>query len=121
VGKQWAATLVIGALLAGACSAAKAASDGESPGHPGVVLTTPTARPSPTTTATTVPAYSFDNSVPPPPLLNTGTDYVAIIKSLQAYGDWTTSHLPDPKLVDRFVARGTQLSSAYVKTLTILH
>jgi hypothetical protein len=112
---------VVGALLAGACGTSKSDSRGEMPGHPGVVLTTPTTRPAPTTTSTTVPAYSFDDSVPPPKLVNTGTDYVAILKSLDAYSNWLAAHRPRPALVDAFVAAGTRLHDSYVKTLTALH
>jgi hypothetical protein len=120
VGKQWAAFLAVGALVAGACGTSKSDARGETPSHPGVVLTTPTTRSSSTTTSTTVPAYSFDDSVPPPKLVNTGTEYVAILKSLLDYGDWTTAYEPSPDVVDRFITPGTKLHAAYVKTLTTL-
>ncbi len=50
-------------------------------------------------TTTTTPPYSFDGSVPPPDLLNTGTDYVAIFESLAGYRSWLVRHNPDPTLV----------------------
>jgi hypothetical protein len=122
VGKQWAAVLVVGALLAGACGTSKSnSSGGQAPIHPGVALATPTTRRAPrTTTPTTVPAFSFDNSVPPPKLINTGTNYVAILKSLDAYSNWLAAHRPEPALVDAFVASGTRLHDSYVQTLTTL-
>jgi hypothetical protein len=115
VGKKRAALLVAGALLVGACGGTKSAStDGPSAASP------TTHRAHPTTTTTVSPPYSFDDSVPPPPLVNTGTNYIAILKSLEAYGDWTTAHRPDPTLVSRFVAAGTKLYDAYLRTLTKL-
>jgi hypothetical protein len=62
--------------------------------------------PSPSTTST--PAYSFDDSVPPPELINTGTDYVAILESLNRYAYWLDAHHPDPALVSTIVATGTK-------------
>jgi hypothetical protein len=86
-----------------------------------VVLTTPTTHRAPTTTTpTTVPTFSFDDSVPPPKLVNTGTDYVAILKSLEAYGNWIGAHRPDPRLAQTTVARGTALLDAYVHDITVL-
>lgn len=80
---------------------------------------TTTVRPQATTT-TTVPEFSFDDSVPPPKLVNTGTNYPAILESLEAYGNWTVAHHPDATLTDRFVARGTALSRAYLDILASL-
>jgi hypothetical protein len=62
--------------------------------------------PSPSTTST--PEYSFDDSVPPPELINTGTDYVAILESLNRYAYWLDAHHPDPALVSTIVATGTK-------------
>jgi hypothetical protein len=112
---------LVGALLAGACGTSSSDAQGKTPSDPGVARTTPTTRRAPTTTTpTTVPAYSFDNSVPPPKLVNTGNDYIAILKSLDAYSNWLAAHRPDPELVDAFVAAGTRLHDSYVKTLTAL-
>ncbi len=77
-------------------------------------------RPAPTTTTST-PEFSFDDSVPPPKLVNTGTNYVAILKSLEAYGNWTAAHRPDPSLPKGFVSGGTDLMNGYTKLLTMLH
>ncbi len=104
-----------GAVFAGACGGAGSKSTGTKPAHPGVVLTTPTSRPPSTTT--TVPAYSFDDSVPPPRLINTGTDYVAILKSLSAYGNWLAAHHPDPALVANIVAPGTRQRELFSRDL----
>lgn len=72
------------------------------------------------TTTTTMPEFSFDDSVPPPELINTGTDYVAILKSLESYGNWLAAHRPDRSLVAGFVAGGTKLFRSYLDVLTIL-
>ncbi len=68
--------------------------------------TTPPA-PDPTTT-TTVPLYSFDNSVPPPKLINTGTDYKKIVKSLLDYSSWMVGHHPTRDAVDTIAAPGSR-------------
>ncbi len=62
------------------------------------VATTTTAAPTTSTVPTpptTPPPYSFDGSVPAPPLINTGNDYAAIFESLDAYGGWLLAHNPD--------------------------
>lgn len=91
--------------------------------------TATTGRPRATTTTTTTrtpppefgfPAFSFDESVPPPKLVNTGTDYVAILKSLVEYGNWLGGHRPNPALTASIVARGTKLYDLYVQDLTRL-
>jgi hypothetical protein len=121
VGKHRAAFLIASALLATACGTSKSATPGTTPTHPGAVLTTPTTLRAPTTsTTTTTPAYSFDDSVPPPKLINTGTNYVAILKSLEDYSNWLAAHRPDPSLVDSFVAAGTRLHDSYVRSLAAL-
>ena len=113
--------LVVGALFAGACGTTKSDARAETPVHPGVIPRTPSTQPPPRTTpSTSVPAYSFDGSVPPPKLVNTGTDYVAILKSLDTYGNWLAAHRPDPTLVGDVIAGGTRLHNSYVETLTAL-
>ena len=84
--------------------------------------TTGRPRATTTTTATTTPPpeFSFDESVPPPKLVNTGTDYVAILKSLVEYGNWLGAHRPNPTLTASIVARGTKLYDLYVQDLTRL-
>lgn len=52
-----------------------------------------------TTVAAEAPPYSFDGSVPPPPLVNTGTDYEAIYRSLEAYSKWLFAHEPSEALL----------------------
>jgi hypothetical protein len=65
------------------------------------------------TTSTTVakprPLYSFDNSVPPPELLNTGTDYPRIAESLLAYSDWVLAHQPTDSALHEAVAVGSSI------------
>src|SRR5262249_24203671 len=53
-------------------------------------------------------------------LINTGTNYVAILKSLDAYSNWLAAFRPNPAFVDAFVASGTRLHDSYVRTLTAL-
>jgi len=101
--------LVVGALFAGACGTTKSDARAETPVHPGVIPRTPSTQPPPRTTpSTSVPAYSFDGSVPPPKLVNTGTDYVAILKSIESYGNWLAAYHPDPSLVHNIIAAGTR-------------
>lgn len=53
-----------------------------------------------------VPTFSFDDSVPPPKVVDTGTDYVAILKSFRLYGNWLAAYRPDPTLIPRFLVPG---------------
>jgi hypothetical protein len=76
-------------------------------------LVVPTTSTSAVTTTTTVPPYSFDGSVPPPPLVNTGRDFDAVYRSLDAYTHWLYAHMPDPDLVVEVAATGTRLSATY--------
>jgi hypothetical protein len=66
------------------------------------------------------PEFSFDESVPPPKLVNTGTDYVAILKSLGAYGNWLAAHRPEPARVSTIIAAGTTLHDRFAGDLTRL-
>ncbi len=92
VGKRATGVLVAGILVIGACSGGSATTSAPTtkPGSAGA----PGSTVAPTTT-TTMPEFSFDDSVPPPELINTGTDYVAILKSLESYGNWLAAHRPD--------------------------
>lgn len=74
----------------------------------------------PSTATTKSAEYSFDDSVPPPRLVNTGNDYAAILKSLGEYGSWLGAHRPDPALASAIVARGTTLHDLYVQDITRL-
>ena len=71
-------------------------------------ISTPAA-PATTTTTTAAPrrAPGFADGVPAPHVVDRGRDYVAIARSLVAYGRWLEWHDPDPALVD---ARTQQLS-----------
>jgi hypothetical protein len=73
-----------------------------------------------TTTTTVPPPYSFDGSVPPPPLINTGTDYEAIYRSLSAYARWAESHDPNPGVGDEVYVKGTETYDGYVRDLQVL-
>jgi hypothetical protein len=142
VGKGGTSVLVAGVITLGACASSHRASS------PGATLSQ-TADPAPTTTATgdqrsrpastarprpvpapttttasttpgPVPAFSFDQSVPPPRIVNTGTDYVAILESLERYGNWLGAHRPDPALALTTVTPGTQLLANYTHDLVNL-
>jgi hypothetical protein len=73
-------------------------------------------RPKPTASPTTAPAATIDLSkpipggslhgTPRPPLENTGDDYVAIFKSLDANIRWLTEN-PDPTVVSEIYVPGT--------------
>jgi len=99
---SWVSFTLCAVLLAG-CGAGSHAAAEESDGLP---TATSTTAPAPTTT-TVPPPYSFDGSVPPPPLLNTGTDYAAIYRSLSAYATWLLAHHPEPDLVREAYVVGT--------------
>jgi hypothetical protein len=118
VGKPGLICIIVGVVAMSACSSAKSAAT-DAPTSAAVRVTTTTVHPRATTTTST-PDFSFDDSVPPPKLVNTGKNYVAILKSLEAYGSWTIAHRPDPALLNGFVASGTKLREAYVKLFTSL-
>jgi hypothetical protein len=109
--------LVLGGLLATACGEADASADAsdraEKPKPPAAEAKT-------TTTTAPPPPYSFDGSVPPPPLVNTGTDYEAIYRSLSAWKTWAESHSPDPAVADEIYAAGTATHTRFVNDLEIL-
>ena len=73
-----------------------------------------------TTTTTTVPPFSLDGSVPPPPLLDTGTDHAEIFRSLIGYRAWLIRHDPDPGLLDEAYVAGTEAFTDMTRTLRLL-
>ncbi|MGQ0826048.1 MAG: hypothetical protein ACT4OX_13640 [Actinomycetota bacterium] len=120
--RGWA--IALGLALAAGCSGGDDDSEESRTTTPVTEATTVPA-PSTTTeaeptTTTTVPLYSFDGSVPPPPLVNTGTDYEAIYRSLDAYQHWLYGHNPDPQLIDEIVVPGTSIYAAYERDVGIL-
>jgi hypothetical protein len=120
--------IALASLIAPACSGSD---DGDGTAAPGSGTTTaspardatttapPTTASRPTTT-TTAPLYSFDNSVPPPKLVNTGTNYKRILQSLLDYEEWLASSRPDSKLVANIAAPGSQHERAQIADLTKL-
>jgi len=80
---------------------------------PKTTITTPRS-----TTTTSTPEYCFVDSVPPPKLLNTGTDYVAILWSLENYGNWLSAHRPDPARASEILAPGSRLHDLFARDLT---
>ncbi len=110
MGKRAISVLVAGIFVIGACSGgSKNAEPGATKpsASTGAPRTTTTA-PRPTTTTTSTPEYSFDDSVPPPKLINSGTNYIAILESMNRYGSWLAAHHPDPALVATIVVPGTK-------------
>ncbi len=81
----------------------------ESPGTaPGATVTTTFAPTVPTTAAPAAapadpaadpPPYSFDGSVPPPPVVDRGDDFDAVYRSFERYLKWLVAHRPDPELL----------------------
>jgi hypothetical protein len=98
----WTSVILL-ALLGAGCGAGASADASRAEKR----TTTTTAAPR-TTTTTVPPPYSFDGSVPPPPLMNTGTDYAAIVKSLDDYGHWLYAHHPDRTLVGEIAVTGSE-------------
>jgi hypothetical protein len=120
VGKRATSVLVAGVFVLGAC-----AGGSKNAGPPSVASTSSTGAPRTTTvprsTATTsTREYSFDASVPPPKLINTGTNYVAILESLNDYAYWLTGHHPDPALVSTIVVKGTKQHELFAQDLVRL-
>jgi hypothetical protein len=114
VGKRAGSVLVAGIFVLGACSGGSKNAEPTS-AKPPASTTAPRS-----TTTTSTPEYSFDDSVPPPKLVNTGTNYVAILKSLESYANWLAAHHPDPALTSRIVAQGTDMYDGYVQDYTRL-
>jgi hypothetical protein len=123
VGKRAVGALVAGFVALGACATSHASSPTTPPTAVGAPTSTSratsvTRKPATTrvtahtaTTARTVPthptpAFSFDDSVPPPKLVDTGTDYVAVLNSFHLYGDWLAAHRPDPALIPNLLVPG---------------
>ncbi len=52
--------------------------------------------------------------------MNTGTDYVAILASLEGYANWIAAHHPDPALTSAIVAPGTKMYDLYIRDYTRL-
>jgi hypothetical protein len=73
-----------------------------------------------TTTTTAIPLYSFDNSVPPPKLVNSGTNYKKILQSLLDYANWTVAHRVDPSLAANFTAPSSAIDAGYRHDLGVL-
>jgi len=73
-----------------------------------------------TTAPSPRPLYSFDDSVPPPHVANTGTDYEKILQSLLDYSDFVRAHREDPALAVKFTAPGSNSDAAARHTVTYL-
>jgi hypothetical protein len=84
------------------------------------VASTTTSAPKPTTT-TTVPLFSFDNSVPPPKLINTGSDYKAIMQSLLDYANWIDAARPDAAFIPKVAAPGSNSAHSLEHDVEVLN
>ncbi|MGQ0823477.1 MAG: hypothetical protein ACT4OX_00360 [Actinomycetota bacterium] len=104
---------VVALALAAGCSGGDDDSDESVTTTPVTEATTLFASTTTEPEPTTVRLYSFDGSVPPPPLVNTGTDYEAIYRSIDAYQHWLYGHNPDPELIDEIVVPATSIYDAY--------
>jgi hypothetical protein len=134
VGKRASSVLVAGIVTLSACSASERTATPRKPttssGSAAAPRTASSATSPPprsttsstaTSTATSAPPdFSFDDSVAPPRLVNTGTDYVSILKSLESYGNWLAAHRPEPALALTTVAPGTRLLHDYLRDTTNL-
>lgn len=117
------AAVVAGSLALAACggdgSDASANASANAPGSDRATTTTDASADesttiAPSTTTTVPPPYSFDGSVPPPPLNNTGDDFEAIARSLDAYLLWIVAHRPDRSLVANIAVEGSEQYETYV-------
>jgi hypothetical protein len=103
--RSWCSFALLALMLAGCAGGADASADAS---KDEVEPTTTSTAPA-TTTTTVPPPYSFDGSVPPPPLVNTGTDYPAIYRSLSAYATWLLAHNPDSSLIGEAYVAGSPI------------
>jgi hypothetical protein len=120
--------MLAAATLVG-CSGTTAARSAESRrGAPAAgSRSTPPSPASVPTTGTTLrrapkpaPPYSFDGSVAPPRIVDTGSNLVAIGTSLVYYSQWLYAHDPDDALIPRFAARASRVEAAATKDLGLL-
>ncbi len=123
--------MLIGATL-GACSAGSARSNTRSTAAAPATLPAPTATSPSTSMATAAPrpgpqpetvaaVAGYRDTTPPPAIQATGSDYVAIVNSLERYRYWLLGHHPDSTLVHEFEQRGTVAYENDVRHLDELH
>jgi hypothetical protein len=119
------------ALIASALTACSSGRAGSATGStaPLTLPHAPTSKSVPTTTAprsataprratTTVrPVEGSDDVTPPPAIHATGTDYVAIARSLTTYRYWLLAHHPDAALASQIYVRGTATYQTVVSDL----
>jgi hypothetical protein len=113
VGRAVAGVVLAGAVLA-ACTSAPARPTAR-PATTAPTLPTPLVAPTTTTTAAPTrvrpagvrPVAGFDDTTPPPALHATGTNYPAILRSIEAYRNWLRAHHPDAALEPQIYAPGT--------------
>ncbi len=112
-GRAVAGAVLAGSLLAACTStparpAARPATTAPTLPAPVVTATTSTtAPPMPARPAGVRPVPGFDDTTPPPALHATGTDYPAILRSIEGYRNWLRAHHPDAALEPQIYAPGT--------------
>jgi hypothetical protein len=111
--------LLAGVLLAACSGGGGSSASGPDPGS-SARSTVAVASSSTTVRKPDHKLYSFDPNPNPPPIINTGADYVAIARSLLDFQDWAFSHDPDPALVRKFAGRGSNVESSATHDLTAL-
>jgi hypothetical protein len=70
-------------------------------------ITRPTTAPRPARPTSVRALAGYRDTTPAPTIRATGTNYVAIVRSLEAYRYWLLAHHPDSALAAEFVQRGT--------------
>lgn len=111
---RWLAIVLLGVFVA--CSGDSGGGDGHTAGG---TAGAPTSAPPPTIDLSRPIAGGSLHGTPRPPLENTGTDYVAIFKSLIANQRWISEN-PDPALVSDVYVPGTPGHDARVSAYQYL-
>ncbi len=120
----------IGTLLAGAAAFGCGTSPPPAAPRAAPATAAPRARATPSSTTVAVtptttaplatPVANAPRSERAPALHNTGSDYVAIFRSLDRYRTWLETSHPDPALADRVWSAYSPLNAKYRRELTWL-
>lgn len=121
-----AGTLAVATLVGCSGTAARSAESRRGAPAAGSRSTPPSLTSVPTTGTTLrrapkpAPPYSFDGSVPPPRIVDTGSNLVAIGTSLVDYSQWLYAHDPEVSLIPNFAAGASRSAEASLKDLPML-